>query len=343
MDERQICPVCDLAGNDRAGRCSRCGWNFAPLLGPPEELKAGLADARRQWTERLRREAADQQAKAARNREQAKELGHMTATLFDIGGSGLKTCIITGENTLSQYDGVFDLRQNPDWDNFVLWAYNNNFLHSQLIGISCPGFILNSSIIKLCRVCGWHDKNLRDEIHKFAPSIEIFLINDAEAHLMAHIGLYRNPLICISLGTSLGFAVCDKEGNAIRALDGANYDLGAVRIPTRASNNSVWWALGSHGLAELQNSFGDSGGAEHFGYRLGAFLVSICSIFRPASVVFSGGIINKWWDVMKNALIGEFNHHTPDWLEKPDFIKSPYCTYAALKGLAKYVGRKKMT
>ena len=79
----------------------------------------------------------------------------------------------------------------------------------------------------------------------------------------------------------------------VRTLADINFDIGELSLSSKASNSHVWWALGSNGLGELQTNLGLSDGVKHYGYRLGSFLLNICIIFRPKSVVISGGITEK--------------------------------------------------
>jgi predicted NBD/HSP70 family sugar kinase len=210
-------------------------------------------------------------------------------------------------------------------------------LDAKVIGISCAGFVEADRKVRLFRVGGWNDRDIVGELSEQSPSSRIFLLNDAESHLMAHYGTYKAPLMSISLGTSLGFAISDKAGAITRPADGVNYDLGHLTLPTRAGNNRVWWALGSQGLRELQNSLGNDGGVKHFGHRLGAFLANLCSVFRPRTVIVSGGIAEKWWHVFRSTMEKEFNHQKPDWLGPIDIVKSPYGGNAALIGIATYI------
>ena len=232
--------------------------------------------------------------------------------------------------------------KNPDWGDFTNWLKNKGLLDSDVIGISCAGFVEADKQVKMFRVGGWHDKNLVDEIKQILPNAKAFLLNDAEAHLMAHQGLYEYSQMSISLGTSLGFAIADQNGNIVRTLANINYDIGAMTIPTKSSNNQVWWALGSNGLGELQKNLGEIEGVKHYGFRLGSFLVNIYSIFRPKSVIISGGITEKYWNEFQASMFSEFNHSKPDWLEAPNIYKSPYGVNAALVGIGKYILQKKL-
>ena len=267
----------------------------------------------------------------------------MTYRLFDIGGSSVKTVRF---HNLQQavLENTFEVKHynKPDWANFTNWLNNTELLDSDVIGISCAGFIEADKQIKMFRLGGWRDKKLVDEIKLILPNAKVFLLNDAEAHLIAHQGLYECPQMSISLGTSVGFAIADKNGNIVRTLADINFDIGAMTIPTKSSNNQVWWALGSNGLGELQNNLGKLEGIKHYGYRLGAFLVNICSIFRPKTVIISGGIVESCWNDFQSPMFSEFNHSKPDWLESPNIHISPFGVNAALVGIGKYILQKKL-
>lgn len=52
----KICPVCGLEQDREASECTRCGWDFSPLLGTPEQVEALLKErldrARTVWRQR---------------------------------------------------------------------------------------------------------------------------------------------------------------------------------------------------------------------------------------------------------------------------------------------------
>lgn len=263
----------------------------------------------------------------------------MRLRVFDIGGSGVKTALFGVDDTdVLRIIGTIEHHKDPDWADFERWLEDRVKMDAQIIGISCAGFIdYSANVVKLFRVGNWINKPLKADVEGHFPNMRVYLLNDAEAHLTAHSDLFPRPQMCISIGTSLGFAIGDQQGNIIRPPDNMNFDLGQVAIPTRAGNNKVWWALGSRGLAELQRDLGNEHGTAHFGHRVGAFLASICSIFRPTTVVLGGGIIESGWESIQNNIESEFRQVKPDWLEQPKIVRSPYGKDAALWGMAKHV------
>jgi predicted NBD/HSP70 family sugar kinase len=261
----------------------------------------------------------------------------MNLRLIDIGGSGVKSVRVR----LADIAGPLPRLQtqhfaHPDWTDFVGWLADEGLLDTEVLGISCAGFITLDGIVKLCRIAGWLDKPLVREIQKQSPGTRVFLLNDAEAHLMAHVSGDSGSIITIALGTSLGFAMADANGQLIRALDGLNFDLGEIPLPTSAPEKKVWWALGSAGLAALQKQHGDEAGAAQFGYRLGAFLATVCGLFRPQTLVLSGGITARWWDHFHATMETEFDQSLPAWCPKPTLLRSPFARDAALIGMARY-------
>jgi predicted NBD/HSP70 family sugar kinase len=265
----------------------------------------------------------------------------MNLRLIDIGGSGLKTAILKLSNIQSLAPQIesrhFD---KPNWDDFAGWLAQQGLLDSEVLGISCAGFITLDGIVKLCRVAGWRDKPLVRETQMQAPGTQVFLLNDAEAHLMAHMEESRCPMLNVALGTSLGFAMADANGQLVRALDGLNFDLGEIPLPTSAAEKKVWWALGSAGLAALQKQHGGEAGAAQFGYRLGAFLATLCGLFRPKTIVLSGGITAHWWDHFHSTMETEFSQSIPAWCPTPTLVRSPFARDAALIGMALYSARQ---
>lgn len=257
--------------------------------------------------------------------------------LLDIGGSGVKTTKINSnfdEQDLANLN-VTEIHK-PEWSNFAEWVYMNGLLDCDSVGISTAGFVNSNGIIELFRVGNWKNKDLVKELKMISNKTLFFLLNDAEAHLISHTNLYTSPIMSISIGTSIGFSISDKNGSVVKALNGCNFDIGEMAIPTSASNKRAWYALGSLGLSELINDLGDKKGKVHFGHRIGAFLVTLSSIFRPSTIVLSGGITELYWDEFKESMFTEFNFNRPDWLNNVEIVKSPYCKNAALIGIAKY-------
>ncbi len=274
-------------------------------------------------------------------RDGMRILPKMIARLIDIGGSGVKTARLPLSECLKPLPEMQSQHfEHPKWNDFAVWMAQQGLLDSDVLGISCAGFVTLAGHVNLCRVAGWSDKPLAREIQKHAPGTRVFLLNDAEAHLMAHVEEERCPMLNLALGTSLGFAMADQTGHIVRALDGLNFDLGGMPLPTSAAEKEVWWALGSSGLKELQEHRGDEAGAARFGYRLGAFMGTLCGLFRPKTMVLSGGITSRWWDNFHPTMEKEFHESKPDWCSTPTLLRSPFGRDAALVGIARYSVRQ---
>lgn len=260
----------------------------------------------------------------------------MQIRVLDIGGSGVKTALFSGDSL--QIQGDVQHFADPDWRRFEEWCGTRLPAYSGRVGISCAGFVdATTGEVKLFRVGGWIDKRLKHDFEGHFPNTEVAVVNDAEAHLMAHMGDYPHPHMCLALGSALGFACTNENGDIVRPRRCVNFDLGEMTISTRAANKQVWWALGSLGLRELQDAMGRVEGAQHFGFRLGAFARSLCSVFRPRTLVFSGGVTESWWEEFSPSMREEFLRTKPDWLDFPTMLKSRYGKNAALWGMMRFV------
>ena len=87
--------------------------------------------------------------------------------LIDIGGSGIKSVQLPlyGDPNLSE--SAMTHYETPNWGNFVPWLAENGLLDCEHIGISCAGFINSNGLIKLCRIAGWENVNLVNDIKAY--------------------------------------------------------------------------------------------------------------------------------------------------------------------------------
>jgi predicted NBD/HSP70 family sugar kinase len=159
-------------------------------------------------------------------------------------------------------------------------------------------------------------------------------MNDGEAHALAMLRTsgVKFGAVSVSLGTGVGIGVIGADRRICRPCSGENWDVGDFQLTTRASDKSVWWALGSNGLRELESNMGSEAAAMHFGSRLGAFFVQLCTVFPPRTIVVSGGIANRKWKLMRSTVAGEMTR-IPSHFDHPKLIPSPF-EEAALVGAA---------
>ncbi len=222
--------------------------------------------------------------------------------VIDIGGSGIKTMhFLIKDGSIYEVEECQYLK-NPDFINFSDWLLQNLPNDFDVLGISCPGIIDKDNIIHYCAIAQWKNFDIINYTKQIYPNAHIFLMNDANAHLMANASLFKHPIMQISLGTSIGFALTDNEGNIYYSNYGTNIEVGGVILKTNAKLPSAWWALGSHGLQDLQKELGEDAGSYKFGLRLGGFLANMCHIYNPNTIVLSGGILAQ--NFSKNLLAG---------------------------------------
>jgi predicted NBD/HSP70 family sugar kinase len=282
MMSKRFCPVCEYPCIEAAQMCSVCGWNLLPVLvGSPEEYETLLAEARAVW------------------RTVPSSSSH-ERIVVDIGGSGVRLARVKDSRFV-------DLRRSEADSMARLAAAIRAAAGGKKIGavaVSVAGFVdSGTGRVRLSRVAPWSEGNFVSELRARLEMDDIFVINDGEAHACA---LYDDPTmefgaLCLAMGTSVALGAIDGRGRIMRTLSGENWDVGELWLKTRATDPHVWWALGSHGLAELTTGMGPKG-YEHFGHRLGFFLSQLSIMFRPATMALAGGIVSAHFDEMEGAI-----------------------------------------
>jgi predicted NBD/HSP70 family sugar kinase len=160
------------------------------------------------------------------------------------------------------------------------------------VGVSVTGHVdADRGVVEVSRAAAWAEGRLRDDLVSLVDA-PVSVLGDGDAHALA---LTRLPDveyggIAISLGESLAFGALDRHGALIRPCGRTGWDLGHWRLVTDNGTTEVWWGLGGHGLYDLEREHGD-GAAEIYAYRLGTFLVDAVQLFRPRTVLLTGGIV----------------------------------------------------
>lgn len=253
----------------------------------------------------------------------------MTSVVVDIGGSGVRVATVD-KGKLST-----PIRQSVESVDDLVLAIKNRVASPSAVGVSLAGFVdSKNGHVRLSRSAPWSEGRFKAELSdQLGCPVEV--MNDGEAHALAINDMRGVELgaISLSLGTSLGMGVLDPEGRVIRPCSGENWDIGDVQLTgTSAADPSVWWALGSHGLADLEKKSGTSAAQSQFGYRLGSYIVQLCSVFQPRTVVLSGGIAHSAWQEMKAPISSELER-VPAHFPTPDVRLSPF-KESALVGVA---------
>ncbi|MDP9987393.1 putative NBD/HSP70 family sugar kinase [Arthrobacter oryzae] len=205
------------------------------------------------------------------------------------------------------------------------------------IAISVPGFVDNSrGVVRMSRVAPWLQGDLAAQMRHHFPLAKVSVFNDGDAHALAMHRLQNLQLgaVAVAIGTSLAIGVLDRQGALLHPASGENWDLGDLRLRTSATNDAAWWALGSEGVAELRARHEDI--PSRFGYRLGGFIVQLCTIFQPSTIGLSGGHISALWPHLKDSLFEEMQR-IPAHLPCPA-VRRVHTEEAALEGLAVAIG-----
>jgi predicted NBD/HSP70 family sugar kinase len=248
--------------------------------------------------------------------------------VVDIGGSGVRIGLVTPHGTA----GI--KRESVQSVDGLVAAIKSRSGNIGGVALSVAGFVNSESGRVILSGCApWIVGNLRDNLAAKLPhGTQIHIVNDGEAHALA-LKSYPNiklGAVNIAIGTGVGFGVLDINGNAVRTLNGDNWDIGDMHIKTRAPNPWVWWCLGEAGIEELKSSMGKEKGLIHYGHRLGFFMTQIAIIFRPQTIGLSGGFITRYWQQIKNGVEAEFQ--PPSHLPRPDILVQKD-EEAALQGL----------
>lgn len=202
------------------------------------------------------------------------------------------------------------------------------------VAVSMAGFVNSvTGHVRLSRSAPWAEGGLAARLRR-ELGCPVTVMNDGEAHALAMLrtGGVHFGAVAVALGTSVGIGVIGADRQLMRPCSGENWDLGDLRLHSRASNPSLWWALGAHGLRELESSMGTDAGARHFGHRLGAFFVQLAAVLQPRTIVVSGGIAASRWSLMQATVDSELTG-LPDHFVRPAVVASPF-PQAALTGAA---------
>jgi predicted NBD/HSP70 family sugar kinase len=259
----------------------------------------------------------------------------------DIGGSGCRAARVRlrpdGNHEVGRVEALGPVHSRRELANAVRGALGP----IDRLGISTAGYVdTRNGVVRLCRVQPWAEGCLRDRV-EHELDCRAAVVNDGEAHVLAHASLGRHPMLCFSFGTSVGFGCTGDDGEVLRPRADSNWDIGAVRLATRASKREVWWALGSHGLEELQQSMGGREGATHFGWRVGSLVRDFAVIFQPRTVALCGGIIDVHGSAILDSVRREVQAHwSRDLPAPPLFLTSPFGPHSGLVGAA--VAAKKL-
>ena len=226
---------------------------------------------------------------------------------FDIGGTGLKTMLSTytkdyekpSEEKTQYYNDV-------DYKNFRNWIRANIKEEADILAISSAGYVDYSTkkIIKWAR--HWHDYDiLKDLENTIRNCKKMCLLNDGEAHAFASFKSNR-PVMVLSFGTSVGFGLITEQNEFLRDDNNINIDVGDIIFETSCSRKEIWYCCGHHGLEEAINKYGEYGGVDRFGYRIGTLvrvLYDKYQKYQPQTIVLTGGIIEKFGKLLLiNAL-----------------------------------------
>jgi len=259
----------------------------------------------------------------------------MRVLAIDVGGSGVKRAWVEVDGDSARLASAVELIKHPRWDRFGEWLASELEARPTALAVASAGLVDSATGVNhFSAIAGWRERPLRDELSLAFPEAHVAVLNDVEAHLYAHIGGSRAPVMALAAGTSVGIAVSDSEGRIMRARSGYPLQFGAVRLGCNSVRDVFRSGLGRPGLVELQLRKGKVKGTRQFGQRMGDTLARYAVVFSPRTVVLSGGLIAHNWDLMSRELLSAYARGLPKWLhdDPPEVVISPFAGEAALIG-----------
>lgn len=191
------------------------------------------------------------------------------------------------------------------------------------VGVSINGRVdADRGRVVASRAAAWAEGPLRTELVSLLD-VPVSVIGDGDAHALAITRLPDVEFggIAISLGASLAFGALNRHGALTSPCGHTGWDLGHWRIVGDGANTEAWWALGGHGLYDLEREYGDDA-AEIYAYRLGSFLVDTVQLFRPRTVLLTGGIVVGLGAALHRPVAEQLNS-LPTTLPAPRVVYSP--------------------
>ena len=191
------------------------------------------------------------------------------------------------------------------------------------VGVSINGSVdADRGRVLASRAAAWAEGDLRTELVARIDA-PVSVIGDGDAHALAITRLpdVRYGGIALSLGASLAFGALNSHGALLHPCGVAGWDLGHWRIVDEGTNTEAWWALGGHGLYDLEREHGDDA-AELYAYRLASFLVDIVQMFRPQTVLLTGGIVVGLREALHRPVAEQLNT-LPISVPTPRVVYSP--------------------
>lgn len=259
----------------------------------------------------------------------------------DMGASGPRAAVVEITGGAARLGSEVRPLKNPSRLRSLVKSLRKEFDGIDAIGVSIAA-ALDPSTGSIIRsgpypwVQGPLGAQLADEL-----GCTVRVVNDAEAHLLAHVGAHAHPLLCLALGSGLGFAATDATGAVQHPRPDACWELGHVLVgrpgdDTERRRNDAVWLLGAAGLTAAQQTHGVDAGADTYADDVGLFVYNLSRIFQPRTVVLAGGITASLDPKLQNRVAavvdGLWPAHSP-W-ERPDIVASPHGTTSGLIGAA---------
>ncbi len=258
----------------------------------------------------------------------------------DMGASGPRGALVEIDGAAARLASEITPLKHPNRRRSLVKALHRMFDGIDTIGISLAGVMdPTTGAVRRSGPYPWIEgplgRQLTDDL-----GVHVHVVNDAEAHLLAHVSGGAHPMLCVSLGSGLGFALTDDTGRIRHPRSDTCWEVGhfLVRRPDgndRQRDDAVW-ALGADGLAEARAVHGSTVGLDVWGDDVGLFVYNMARLFQPATVVFTGGIaagLESDLTDRVDATLARFWPANSSWAP-PSLTTSPFGPGSAIVGAA---------
>lgn len=172
--------------------------------------------------------------------------------------------------------------------------------------------------------------------HRFSVD-RVCVLNDAEAHAFNE-RTDQRPHLQITLGSSVGIAVIDRDDRFVRTSRGG-LDPGRLATGTSSKANTAMFALSGRGLAKLKRT-NPYDSTSQYQRLLSEFALGLIVMFRPRMISLSGGIPARYPGLGEQLMQGLLTI-MPKWYE-PNF-GMPHIRVAANSANAALYGAARWT
>jgi hypothetical protein len=228
---------------------------------------------------------------------------------FDLGGSGLKTCVykLTEGKYFKKIIDTTNLGHMEPNDDPPIWIRKKIQNLDKEID---SNYSFSFCLAGLDKLWGESSNKLpKTESMSslfYIPKNQVYQIKDQESHLLAALSTLNSiehPIANICIGTGIAISMTNKHGKVIKekTLDNQFNNQKFWDLNSRSKSSSIkqlWFSLTTKGLDELENRLGKTEGLNKYRTRWENFInEEFLNYFekeeKPKMLILSGGVTDK--------------------------------------------------